>query len=108
MSPASAGNQKILSHLRGKRRNGGGGRGARAVARRSGLRNENRLAVVRQFADRLADVGEGALADRLDDVGEGSVAPVFGGGVDIRARVPAPGKLFDARHVDVSIVQPAV
>src|ERR1700754_1458038 len=77
--------QEVLCHLG---RDGLGG-----LAGRSRLGHERGLAVILQ------------LADRLEDVGEGAVPAVLRGGVEVHPREPAAAELFDGGDVDVSVVQ---
>src|SRR5690606_6277713 len=69
---------------------------ARRVGVRARLGHEQRGAVVLQLLDALADVCERPVATAL------------GGAVEVDPRIPAPGELLDARHVDDAVVQEAL
>src|ERR1700680_3695721 len=63
---------------------------------RAGGRDEDCLTVVAEFLDALPDICER------------TVAAVLLRAREVGARVPAPGELLDARHVDHPVVQEGV
>ena len=88
------------SHVEGRRLRDCSGQGAlmaggdperRAV--RTGRRNEDRLPVVAELLDRLADVGERAVVSG------------FGGGGEVDPREPSSGQFLDAGDVYIAVVQ---
>src|SRR5690242_15435238 len=72
------------------------GDGLRRVHVRTGLRHEDRTAVVLQLADALPDVRERAVRQPLRRLSE------------VDPRIPPPAELLDRRDIDHAIVQVGV